>query len=180
MLFSDRLSEINSDPAFQKSRHKLVSCLLARFAESFPTVTFQPELSLRIINAQAVTATAGRLVKLYGGLAFHPSLDFHSLTLILLHEVGHHLSPGCRSPFDVTLACECEADHWSVTEGLDALNVASSRPLKVHEAIERLDQVFSWVEDETEKRLSKCWSARWPARKEALLKKTWCPGFCTT
>jgi hypothetical protein len=180
MLFCDRLSEIDSDPTFQASRHKLVGYLLARFAESFPTVAFQPELSLRIINAQAVTASAGRLVKLYGGLAFHPSLDFHSLTLILLHEVGHHLSPGCRSPFDVTLACECEADHWSVTEGLDALNAASNRPLKVQEAIERLDHLFSRVEDETEKRLSKCWSAHWPGRRDALLKKTRCPRFCTT
>ena len=183
MLFSDRLSEVNSDPVFQKHRRERVASLLAGFAASFPTVTFRPELSFRIVNAQAVTTGAGREVKLYGGLAFHPKLGVHSLALVLLHEVGHHLSTGCRSPFDVTLACECEADHWSVTEGLDALNIAALRPFEIHKAIEQLEHVVSRetsAGDQMDKRWPRCWSARWPARKEALLKQIPCSGFCAT
>jgi hypothetical protein len=183
MLFSDRLYEVNSDLGFQESRCKLVESLLAGFSSSFPTITFRPELSFRIVNAQAVTTGAGREVKLYGGLAFHPRLNFHSLVLVLLHEVGHHLSTGCRSPFDVTLACECEADHWSVTEGLDALNIAALRPFEIHKAIEQLEHVVSRETsegDQMEKRRPRCWSARWPARKEALLKQIPCSGFCAT
>lgn len=180
MLFSDRLSEVNSDPAFQESRYRLVNCLVARFGESFPTLTFQAEFGVKVINAQAVTTTRGRLVKLYGGLAFHSSLDFHSLALILLHEVGHHLSAGCRSQFDVTLACECEADHWSVTIGLEALNVGSKRPVRVREAIQHLDELSSLTANETDQGASTCWSGRWRARKQALQNKRSCPGFCAT
>jgi hypothetical protein len=182
MLFSDRLYELNNDPGFQEFRCKLVDSLLAGFSASFPTVAFRPELTFRIINAQAVTTGTGREVRLYGGLAFHPRLSFHSLTLVLLHEVGHHLSTGCRSAFDVGLACECEADHWSVTSGLDALKIPSPQPFDLSEAIEELGDVLSQkadVENETEKGSSGCWSAHWPARKDALLKKTPCSGVCS-
>jgi len=181
MLFSERLCERSSDPDFQEVRRKMVESLLAGFSFSFPTISFRSELGISIINAQAVTTTAGREVKLYGGLAFHPKLSFHSMALVLLHEVGHHLSTGCRSPFDVTLACECEADHWSVTEGADTLKRASLQPLGIRDAVEELDRLLSvetTAEEKMEKRRPGCWSGSWPTRKDALLKQTRCPGSC--
>jgi len=183
MLFSERLSERTSGLGFQESRCEMVEWLLAGFSSSFPTITFSADHNISIVNAQAVTTSTGREVKLYGGLAFHPKLDVHSLALVLLHEVGHHLSTGCRSPFDVSLACECEADHWSVTKGLHALKVATLQPLKVHEAIERLDGVLSQetsTEGEMLKQRTSCWSCDWPARKDALLKQTPCLNFCAS
>jgi hypothetical protein len=181
MLFSKRLCERSSDPDFREIRCEMVESLFAGFSSSFPTITFCSELGISIINAQAVTTSAGREVKLYGGLAFHPKLSFHSTALVLLHEVGHHLSTGCRSPFDVSLACECEADHWSVTEGADTLKRTSLQPLKIRDAIEELDRVLSLetsAEGKMEKRRPCCWSGSWPARKDALLKQTPCSGFC--
>ena len=181
MLFSERLCERSSDPDFQEIRCKMVESLLAGFSSSFPTIIFRSELGISIINAQAVTTTAGREVKLYGGLAFHPKLSFHSMALVLLHEVGHHLSTGCRSPFDISLACECEADYWSVTEGADTLKRTSLQPLRIRDAIEELDRVISLeisAEQKMEKRRPGCWSGYWPARKGALLKQIRCSGFC--
>jgi hypothetical protein len=183
MLFSERLCDRTSGPGFQESRCEMVEWLLAGFSSSFPTITFTFDYNISIINAQAVTTSTGREVKLYGGLAFHPNLDLHSLALVLLHEVGHHLSTGCRSSFDVSLACECEADHWSVTKGLHALKVITLQPLNVDEAIEKLDRVLSKdasTEGEMLKRRTSCWSCDWLARKDALLKQTPCLDFCAS
>jgi hypothetical protein len=181
MLFCERLCEPNRDPDFLEIRSRMVGSLLDRLSCAFPTINFRAELGISIINAQAVTTSAGREVKLYGGLAFQPKLGFHSLALVLLHEVGHHLSTGCRSPFDVTLACECAADHWSVTEGVAASRRTFPAPLKIFDAIEELDSALSLetsAEEGTEKRRPRCWSGYWPARKNALLRQTRCSGFC--
>jgi hypothetical protein len=72
-----------------------------------------------VIKRHQSVGTARRLVKLCGGLTFHPSLDFQSLTLILLHESRSLSVHRLPVPVRRNTGCECEADHWPVTEDFD-------------------------------------------------------------
>src|SRR6476646_5481077 len=121
MLFSDRLSEQEYREAKSADREMLLDVLLVDFRKAFPDLTFELQSNFLIINAQAHALEAKRIVTIYGGLAFHPKLGAQSLTLIILHEVGHHLASGCRSRRDPSLACECAADNWAATAGADTL-----------------------------------------------------------
>jgi hypothetical protein len=131
----------------------------------------------------------GRLiVMIYGGLALHPRLGVESLTLILLHEVGHHLAKGCRSRRDPSLACECASDYWAVTVGTDTLLQKSGRRLRMRVALEELNQVMSPGQPSkdrytTRTSTSGCWSRAWFLRSRALFERTRPPtieGCCIT
>lgn len=178
MLFSGRLCEIESSTMWQARRRELVRSLLLDFSRSFPSIVFRPELSIKVINAQAVIGSTGRQVVLYGGLALHPDIERDGLSLILLHEVGHHLSWGHRCRFDVRMACECEADHWSVTAGLRRV-----QPLNIQAAVEQLSMVVLEQLDTQDQahqaKESSCWAGSWPTRAEAILQKRPCSNHCS-
>jgi hypothetical protein len=111
MLFCDRLSEQEVLEAKAANRESILETLLNDFRKAFPDLTFELQLDFTIINAQAMKLLDKPTITIYGGLALHPRLGAESLTLILLHEVGHLLAKGCRSGRDPSLACECASDH---------------------------------------------------------------------
>jgi hypothetical protein len=175
MLFCERLSDEEWALAPREERQRQLQEMITDFSLSFPSLSFRLELNFPLINAQAVTTAAGRHVNIYGGLAFHPKLGLDSIVLAALHEAGHHLSMGSRSPQNVTLACECAADFWSVTEGASLLRERSGRSFRLDTALEEfsrilLDDLVSL--DSSENRLSWCWSRDWSVRKHALLRRT--------
>jgi hypothetical protein len=188
MLFSDRLSEQEMLEAKGANRQVLLDILLSDFRKAFPDLTFELQLDFPIINAQALKLQDRLTVMIYGGLALHPRLGAESLTLILLHEVGHHLAKGCRSRRDPSLACECASDYWAVTVGTDTLFQKSRRHLRLQVAIEELNQVMSPVQPSkgsyTRKTsTSGCWARGWSLRSRALLEQARPPtikGCCIT
>jgi hypothetical protein len=174
MLFCDRLSEDEWARAPREARRRELEELMKDFALSFPALSFRLLLSCSLINAQAVTTVAGRHVNIYGGLALHPELGLHSLVLAILHEVGHHLSDGPRSPKNVTLACECAADFWSINEGAVLLKERSGRQFGLDKALEELGRILPEKQisiDRNFDQSSWCWSSGWSVRKNALLQQ---------
>jgi hypothetical protein len=180
MLFCDRLSEYEMLEAKWANRENLLEGLLSDFRKAFPDLTFELQLDFPIINAQAFGLKDKRIVTIYGGLALHPKLGAESLTFIILHEAGHHLSQGCRLKRDPSLACECSADHWAATIGTDSFRLRSGRSLQMLVAIEELDQVMNPRQPSKgryikEKSTSGCWAGGWPSRKRALLARARSP-----
>jgi hypothetical protein len=188
MLFCDRLSEQEVLGAKAANRESILETLLNDFRKAFPDLIFELQLDFTIINAQAIKLLDKPTITIYGGLALHPRLGAESLTLILLHEVGHLLAEGCRSGRDRSLACECASDHWAVTVGIDTLLQKSGRHLRMRVALEELNQVMSprqLSKDKYTKRTSTsgCWARGWSIRSRALLKRTRSPaitGCCIT
>ena len=174
MLFCDHLSHQEALEAKQANREGLLAGLLTDFRKTFPDLTFELQLDFSIINAQALRLANRQLVTIYGGLALHPRLGSDGLTLIVLHEVGHHLAEGCRSKRDPSLACECAADHWAVTTGMANLRMRTDRSLHMQVAVEELDAVVGPRQPTKGKytkgnKSSGCWAGGWPSRRSALL-----------
>ena len=109
-----------------------------------------------------------------------PGLKERAKTLVellrrTLHELGHHLSMGPRSPQNVTLACECAADFWSITDGAFLLSQRSGRTFRLDLAVQEFSCILTT--DLTSisldrNRLPECWSHTWSVRKKALLRRT--------
>ena len=181
MLFCDRLSDdVWANAPNHQRKHQLRG-IMKDFALSFAPISFRLELNFNLINAQAVTTAAGRHVNIYGGLAFHPKLGPDSLVLATLHEVGYHLSEECRSHHNVTLACECAADYWSVTEGTYLLRKRSGKSFRLDSALDEFSRILPHDPnsvDQNENQPPLCWSHGWPARKRALLKQSQIGLFC--
>jgi hypothetical protein len=180
MLFCDRLSEQEVLEAKAAGRESLLEILLNDFRKAFPELTFELQLNFKIINAQALKLQDRLIVSIYGGLALHPRLGAESLTLIFLHEVGHHLAEGCRSRRDPSLACECASDYWAVTVGTDKLLQKSGRHLQLRVALRELNEIMSPRQPSkdrytTRTSTSGCWARGWPLRKRALLAQTRSP-----
>jgi hypothetical protein len=174
LFFNKRLADEADHCNAKAQRLEQLAGLQADLNSAFPSITFRLELGSNLINAQAVTTAAGRHVNIYGGLAYNRRLSTHSLTLILLHEAGHHLSRGCRLPWNPLLACECAADSWSVNEGIELL--CSRKPemkFGLQQAIRELNPLLSGKTSGSRHtaRFSPCWSLNWSARKSALLRR---------
>lgn len=82
------------------------------------------------VNARALREGNDWLIVVYGGLIQHPEIDEQALTLILCHELGHHLGGPPTAARNGWASCEGQADYWStlqcfghfypVTEGAQA------------------------------------------------------------
>ena len=114
IIFLAPISAADQIAGEQKSvRADAVAKLIERFSQQFPQISYQLVASPMLINAQALVLCGRRIVKLYGGLAFHSLVDVDALAFVLLHETGHHLAGGARLPWNPFLACECQADVWA-------------------------------------------------------------------
>jgi hypothetical protein len=179
MLFCDRLPDAIWAAAPHEERRREFADILTDFALSFPQLSYRPVLNTNLINAQAVTTAAGRYVNVYGGLVFHPGIGANSLVLALLHETGHHLSDGLRSPINRTIACECEADHWAIMDGAAWLARRSGRVFQLTVALNELSAIYSLAQTGNHTAApARCWSCEWSARRQALLAKTPPSGGC--
>jgi hypothetical protein len=168
MLFSDFLPSVTCPDT---SRLALLNAILFDVQTAFPDLCFELRLDRRVINAQAILLDEKRCVLIYGGLALHPSLAEASLTFVFLHEAGHHMGMGPRLPFNLSLACDCVADHWAAGEGAEILYRNSGRQLEIGEALNELESLMS---DRREsglhhsEKISNCWNRSWSQRKGAL------------
>jgi hypothetical protein len=169
------LFEINSLHQVEGLRHlergDLLRAVFLDFRKTFPKIEFELHAESRTINAQAIIHGEARIVRLYGGLAFHSLGESDLLVFTLLHEVGHHLSLGGRLAFCQSLGCECAADRWALTKGLSSLEKRVGRTLDIEKAVASLDALETEV---TSRRaispggkngLPRCWALDWPKRK---------------
>lgn len=151
------------------ARRALVGKILGSFKASFPDLNFRVLDRVTAVNAQASVLDDVRSVNLFGGLAYHPEIGRDALVFILLHETGHHLSRGCRLPWMQTLACDCAADCWAVTEGQAELQKSNSG-FAIEPALRQIESAAG-LKSRVSTRVgrSKCSFMNWTKRKRRLL-----------
>lgn len=65
------------------------------------------------VNAQALREDNNWLIVVYGGIVNHPQVTAAELTLVLCHELGHHLGGVPTASRAGWSSCEGQADYWS-------------------------------------------------------------------
>jgi hypothetical protein len=159
-----------------RGRVREIETIISELRTSFPNIEYELDAISRTANAQAYARADTRVVRLYGGLAFHPMIGPDALVFALLHEIGHHFAGGRRFANDPMLACDCSADQWAVTEGAEVLQRVSGRRLDIVKALDELDAMICSI---SSYRLSSgrrrsdfpwqgCWASHWPTRKFRL------------
>lgn len=150
-------------------RRALVEKTIGIFQNSFPELNFRVLDRVTAVNAQASISNDVRSVDLFGGCAYHPAIGHDALAFILLHETGHHLSRGCRSPWMRELACDCAADFWAVTEGRAELQ-KNSFGFAIGPALRQIE-IAANLKSGVPARVgrSKCSFLNWVKRKRRLM-----------
>jgi hypothetical protein len=131
-----------------KQRGRLLELLLCEIRRLFPNVSYELDANSRTANAQALARGHVRVVRLYGGLAFHPMVGEDGLIFTLLHETGHHFAKGRRFALDPMLACDCAADKWAITTGVKLWQQAFGRQLDMPRAMDEVSAMISSMDYE--------------------------------
>ena len=147
MLFSEQRSAAKLQRDSSGQRRSLLSDLVASFNSAFPAIQYQVFTELDLLNGQALVLGLDRIVRLYGGLALHPSVSRDGLAFALLHETGHHLAAGARLPWNPLMACECAADAWAYSVGREALGRSSGWFVNMAKAVGEVSALIATEEN---------------------------------
>jgi hypothetical protein len=153
-------------------RAGMLNMLVDEFRAAFNGIDYEVDTHTRIVNAQAFGLADRRVVRLYGGLAFHPLVNQDALVFTLLHETGHHRARGRRFAGDPMIACDCLADGWAVGAGARELRRITGRTVNLGLALESLGAVIASMRRPStgmralNRRL--CWTGCWDSRKSTL------------
>ncbi len=149
-------------------RDELLRDILADFRRAFPGLLFELDRASATVNAQAIVRIDRRVVRIYGGLAYHALVGADGLAFALLHEAGHHLASGGRLGRREDMACECAADCWALTEGASRLKETAGRTFVVTEATKSLDHLTQAGEAAGDRDVKSCWAINWSKRRRIL------------
>ncbi len=92
--------------------------LIKRFQACFPEITYDMDLNVELINAQAFRAGKQQYVRLYGGLVRHRRIGLAGLAVVLAHESGHHRGGPPYLKFQPWLSSEERSTEWAFAVGL--------------------------------------------------------------
>jgi hypothetical protein len=172
MLFANASAEQFGDRRSVGERRRLVESIFTDFRKTFPGVEYEHDEKSGTVNAQAIARDSARLVRMYGGLGFHPSIGADGIVFTLLHETGHHLATGGRLAFRPDLGCECAADRWALTRGSAELRKRTKRTFDIGKAIADLDALSNGSlrrvpadSAPTEEGPPACWALDWQKRR---------------
>jgi hypothetical protein len=175
MLLTGIVSERLAARRSVQRRCALLGEILADFRRAFPNLIFEVDDSSSTVNAQAIMRGGTRLVRIYGGLAYHAHIGGDGLVFALLHETGHHLCSGGRLASSSELGCECAADRWALTKGRSRLKQQTGRTFVTERAISSLEMISgltasiaSGVPAGNKNRPRICWATEWSRRKRIL------------
>lgn len=184
MLFANASAEQFRDRRSLDERRRLLESIFTDFRKTFPRLEFEHDEKSHTINAQAIARGSARLVRMYGGLGFHPEIGADGIVFTLLHETGHHLATGGRLAFCPDLGCECAADRWALTRGSSELKKRTKRKFDVEKAVADLDALsrcsphhVAADNPETEDGPSTCWALDWRKRRLHLRGLTMMPAI---
>jgi hypothetical protein len=157
-------------------RAGMLNVLVGEFRATFAGIDYEVDTQTRIVNAQAFGVAGKRVVRIYGGLAFHPLMNQDALVFTLLHETGHHQARGRRLAGDPRIACDCLADGWALGAGAKKLRRAAGRTIDLGLALESLDAVIASMGNQARhastgaRALNRglCWTGCWNSRKSRL------------
>jgi hypothetical protein len=95
--------------------------VLRRFQAQWPGLSYDLDLSVSLVNAQAFLDGDVRRVRLFGGLVRHRKVRSAGLVVALAHETGHHLGGPPFHEYYKWLSTEDRANEWAQTVGLPAV-----------------------------------------------------------
>lgn len=171
MLFASLPRNTIDDSRLFEERTDQLEDIFIDLHRAFPEIEFELDSASQTVNAQAIEHGDIRIVRLYGGLAFHRLIDPDGLVLTLLHEIGHHLAAGGRLTPNSRLACECMADRWALTKGAARLAKLTGRRLAIDRAVANLERLTTPKDAAASRQDAgprKCWGWSWPKRKHLL------------
>ncbi|GKQ54916.1 hypothetical protein [Bradyrhizobium sp. Ce-3] len=180
MLFANTTGEPVSDASARACRGELLCAILSDFRHAFPDLLFELDEGSATVNAQAFMRRSHRVVRIYGGLAYHAAMNADGLVFALLHEVGHHLSRGGRLAANAELGCECAADRWILAKGAARLREQTGRTFSIARAVSRIEQLTEPVaRGRTPRKRGSgvCWADHWPTRKHILVRPEAAPAI---
>lgn len=153
-----------------EERMNLLKSVFSDFNRAFRNIEFELDERSRTVNAQAIMHRDTRLVRLYGGLGFHPLMGEDGIVFALLHEVGHHLASGGRLAFCQDLGCECAADRWALTRGRATLKKRAERIFSIDKVLASLEAMskssrHNFVQEKACDGSSPCWAFDWRRRR---------------
>jgi len=155
-------------------RSHMLATLLFDFRDAFAGIQYEIDTKTRIVNAQAFSLGGSRMVRIYGGFAYHPLVTEDALVFTLLHETGHHRARGRRFAGDPGIACDCLADKWAIGAGARMLRHRSQRVLNLSDALRSLDELMLSIKTSSgpvtrrNQRSQGCWGNLWTVRKSRL------------
>ncbi len=115
------------EQSIERFHQKLAPLALAKEAELVVVPIWQDPR----INALALKKPGIMEIQIYGGLMNHPELDEDELTLVLCHELGHHLGGVPLASRQGWSSCEGQADFWSATVCATLLRDPEAAALKL-------------------------------------------------
>lgn len=180
MLFANiPCKRVSTDRAIQR-RNKLLREIFADFSQAFSNLHFELDEESLTVNAQAFVRGEKRVVRMYGGLAYHAVIGADGLVFTLLHEAGHHLSLGGRLASSSELGCECAADRWALTKGSAKLRKETGRTFAIGQVLSSLEKLAVPASREPAVRKDGpriCWAKCWPKRKRVLARSETAPAI---
>lgn len=116
-FFPETIAPVNES----KSNHKFNLQVIERFVDRAEAVVEAEGAKLVVIpewNNPRVNALARRQehiweIHVYGGLLTHPDLTEDEITLVLCHELGHHLGGAPTASRGGWSSSEGQSDYWS-------------------------------------------------------------------
>ncbi|WP_249158703.1 hypothetical protein [Bradyrhizobium tropiciagri] len=179
MLFANTIGEPLGKGIARTRRDELLCEILTDFRCAFPELRFELDEASTTVNAQAFIRGNDRIIRLYGGLAYHVAIDTDGLVFTLLHEVGHHLSKGGRLAANAELGCECAADRWVLTKGMVQLRKRTGRSISIERAVASVENITPAACGATARKRGPnvCWADHWPRRKRALFRPDSAPAI---
>ncbi|WOH79752.1 hypothetical protein RX327_28420 [Bradyrhizobium sp. BEA-2-5] len=180
MLFANVTGEPVGKGSARACRDALLCDILADFRRAFPDLLFELDEGSATVNAQAFIRGDDRVVRIYGGLAYHAAMNADGLVFALLHEVGHHLSKGGRLAANSELGCECAADRWILAKGAARLRKQTGRTLSIERAVSSIEQLTALAAcglGARKRGPSVCWADHWPRRKHVLVRPEAAPAI---
>jgi hypothetical protein len=161
---------VSTERAIQR-RNKLLREIFSDFGQAFSNLHFELDEESSTVNAQAFVRGEKRVVRMYGGLAYHAVIGVDGLVFTLLHEAGHHLASGGRLASSSELGCECAADRWALTKGSAKLRKETGRTFAIGRVVSSLEKltVPASCDSGTEKDGPRiCWAKYWSKRRRVL------------
>ncbi|MBR1157882.1 hypothetical protein [Bradyrhizobium elkanii] len=180
MLFANATGEPVGKGSARACRDTLLCDILADFRRAFPDLLFELDEGSATVNAQAFIRGNDRVVRIYGGLAYHAAMNADGLVFALLHEVGHHLSKGGRLAANSELGCECAADRWILARGAARLRKQTGRTLSIERAVSSIEPLTALAGCDRRARKrgpNVCWADHWPRRKRVLVRPEAAPAI---
>jgi hypothetical protein len=179
LLTNISCKRVSTDRAIQR-RNKLLRDIFADFSRAFPDLLFELDEGSSTVNAQAFIRGDKRVVRMYGGLAYHASVGGDGLVFTLLHEAGHHFSSGGRLASSSELGCECAADRWALTKGSAKLRKETGRTFAIGRVLSSLEKLAVPASREPAARKDGpriCWAKYWWKRKRVLARPETAPAI---